>query len=94
MTKHVPYETIEACKKGSEEALAAILKHYEPIIVKASKRRLPRADGTFDRVVDEDIKAYIESELALTIMTKYDLTRIPRKGNFRNLDSDNLDQTG
>ncbi len=87
MTKHVPYETIEACKKGSEEALAAILKHYEPIIMKASKRRLPRADGTFDRVVDEDIKAYIESELALTIMTKYDLTRQPSNPLVRETDN-------
>ena len=30
-------------------------------------------------VVDEDVKAYIISELTMAIMKKYDPTRVPRK---------------
>ncbi len=92
MPKLIPYETIEACKKGNEEALAAILKHYEPLIVEASRRFIPRPDGKFDTVVDEDVKAYIESELAMKIMFKYDLSRKPPKKVPSEASADILDK--
>ena len=69
MAERIPYKTIVACKLGDEEALKTILKHYEPLIVEASKKK----------VVDEDVKAYIIRELTMAIMMKYDPARIPRK---------------
>ena len=39
MAERIPYKTIVACKLGDEEALKTILKHYEPLIVEASKRK-------------------------------------------------------
>ncbi len=94
MPKLIPYETIEACKKGNEEALAAILKHYEPLIVEASRRFVPRPDGKFDTVVDEDVKAYIESELAMKIMFKYDLSRTPpKKASSKDASEDKTDNS-
>ena len=38
MCDRIPYKTIVACKLGDEEALKTILKHYEPLIVEASKK--------------------------------------------------------
>ena len=77
--KKIPYETIAACKMGNEEALQTVLKHYEPLIIEAATQVVSLPDGTVQRYVDEDIKAYIESELAMTILLKYDLTRKPAK---------------
>lgn len=94
MSNLVPYETIAACKMGSEEALAAILQHYQPLIVEASRRNIPRPDGTFDTVIDEDIKAYIESELAMKILLKYDLTRKPLKKQSTTAQINNFGLTG
>ena len=69
MAERIPYKTIVACQLGDEEALKTILKHYEPLIVEASKKK----------VVDDDVKAYIIRELTKAIMMKYDPARIPRK---------------
>ncbi len=79
MTNKIPYETIYQTKMGSEEALAAILNHYEPQIVKASIRTVNMPDGSRQRIVDHDIKAFIQSELAMKIMVKYDLNKKPTK---------------
>lgn len=94
MNKLIPYETIAACKMGNEEALAAILRHYEPLILEASKRNIPRPDGTFESIIDEDIKAHIQSELAMKIMLKYDLTRKPRKNPPQDNDDHPVGMTG
>ena len=40
MCDRIPYKTIVACKLGDEEALKTILKHYEPLIVEASKKKM------------------------------------------------------
>lgn len=77
MRNKIPYKTITACKSGDEDALRTILKHYEPLIVEASKQIISTPDGDKVVIVDQDLKAYIESELAMKILTKYDLTRIP-----------------
>ncbi len=79
MQNKIPYSTISQCKMGNEEALAAILKHYQPLIIESSMRTIVMPDGTTKMVVDEDIKAYIESELAMKILLKYDLTKKPDK---------------
>lgn len=79
MCDRIPYKTIIACKLGDEEALKTILKHYEPLIVDASKKTIVDGNGITTYVVDEDVKAYIISELTMSIMMKYDPTRIPRK---------------
>lgn len=79
MTNKIPYETIYQAKMGSEEALAAILRHYEPQIVKASVKTISMPDGSKERIVDQDVKAYIQSELAMKIMVKYDLNKKPSK---------------
>ena len=79
MSERIPYNTIVACKLGDEEALKTILKHYEPLIVEASKKKMIAGKGVVTYVVDEDVKAYIISELTMAIMLKYDPTRVPRK---------------
>lgn len=79
MSDRIPYNTIVACKLGDEEALKTILKHYEPIIVEASKKKMVAGKDVVTYVVDEDVKAYIISELTMAIMLKYDPTRVPRK---------------
>ena len=63
-----------------EKALKTILKHYEPLIIEASKKKIVDSNRMDTYVVDEDVKAYIISELIMAIMMKYDPTRIPRKG--------------
>ena len=79
MTNKIPYETIYQAKMGSEETLAAILNHYAPQIVKAAIRTVNMPDGSKQRIIDQDIKAYIQSELAMKIMVKYDLNKKPSK---------------
>ena len=81
MSDRIRYNTIVACKLGDEEALKTILKHYEPLIVEASKKKMVAGKDVVTYVVDEDVKAYIISELTMAIMMKYDPTRIPRKTN-------------
>ena len=78
MCNRIPYKTIVACKLGDEEALMKILKHYEPLIIESSKKKIVDGSGMTTYVVDEDVKAYIISELTMAIMMKYDPTRIPR----------------
>ena len=78
MCNRIPYKTIVACKLGDEEALMTILKHYEPLIIESSKKKIVDGSGMTTYVVDEDVKAYIISELTMAIMMKYDPTRIPR----------------
>ena len=91
--KKIPYETIAACKMGNEEALQTILKHYEPMIIEAATHVVSLPDGTVQRYVDEDIKAYIESELAMTILMKHDLTRKPAKKTTIPYNVDNVENT-
>lgn len=76
MDTKVSYDTIYACKMGDQDALRKILKHYEPLIVQASKQIITSPDGNKVVIVNQDLRAFIESELALRIITKYDLDRI------------------
>lgn len=81
--ENIPYSTICACIQGDEEALKAILKHYEPMIVELSKRTIIIDNNTTKDVVDEDIRAFIESELALAIIGKYDVTRKEKRNRSK-----------
>lgn len=76
MDTKVFYDPIYACKMGDQDALRKILKHYEPLIVQASKQIITSPDGNKVVIVNQDLRAFIESELALRIITKYDLDRI------------------
>lgn len=78
MRNKVPYETIVDCKAGDNDAMIKVLKHYEPIIVEASKRTVIDEDGQKHVFVDDDIRRHIEQELILKIFLKYDITRKPR----------------
>lgn len=79
MANKIPYNMIRECICGDEAALKAVLKHYEPMIVELSKRTIRTGDDEAVQIIDEDIRAYIESELALAIIGKYDITRLPPK---------------
>ena len=79
MNNRIPYDSIIACKMGDEEVLQEILKHYEPMILDASQKKVIDNNGITSYVVDDDVKAYIISELTMAIMMKSDPTRIPRE---------------
>ena len=81
MQGKISYEMILACKMGDQDALKAILKYYEPLIIEASKRITTTPEGEKLVTVDPDLKAYIESELSMKILLKYDLTRKPRRNH-------------
>lgn len=91
--KRISYATIAACKMGNEDALKEILQHYQPMIIEAATRTVSNADGTTYKYVDEDIKAYIESELAMKILVKYDLTRKPPQKPSSASHTDNEEST-
>lgn len=77
MKNKIPFEIIYQCKMGNEVALKDILDHYEPLIVKASMRTVSLPNGFKQKIIDQDVKAYIESELAMKIMVNYDPTKEP-----------------
>ena len=55
-----------------------LLPKIEPMIVDASKRMVRTDKDTIKEVVDDDIRAFIESELILAIIHNYDLSRVPK----------------
>lgn len=58
----------------------AELVYLMALIIESSKKKIVDGSGMTTYVVDEDVKAYIISELTMAIMMKYDPTRIPRNG--------------
>ena len=81
MKHKIPYRVICNAKMGDEEALKRILKHYEPIIVDASKRMIRTEQDTLVEIVDEEIRAFIESELVLAIINTYDPFRMAQENS-------------
>ena len=79
MKNKIPYRVICNAKMGDEEAIKRILKHYEPIIVDASKRMVRTDKDTLVEIVDDEIRAFIESELVLAIINTYDQFRMPNE---------------
>ena len=78
MRNKIPYRVICNAKMGDEDALKRILKHYEPLIVDATKRMIRTEQDKLVEIVDEEIRAFIESELVLAIINKYDPFRMPQ----------------
>lgn len=54
-----------------------LLPKIEPMIVDASKQMVRTEKGTITEIVDEDLRAFIESELVLAIIHTYDPYRMP-----------------
>ena len=88
MASKIPYNMICECISGDETALKAVLKHYEPMIVELSKRTIRTGEDEVIQIIDEDIRAFIESELALAIwvnMTspgRHRITQIRKQNNY------------
>jgi len=58
-------------------------------------RTVSMHDGSKQWIIDQDIKVYIQSELAMKIMVKYDLNKKPTKRcPPQNTGSSNIDMTG
>lgn len=70
--KLIPYAVIVAAKNGDSEAMSQILRHYEPYIIRCSKRTLYDEYGNQYQVVDEEIKNRIQSKLMYQIVYDFD----------------------
>ena len=55
MRKKIPYRVICNAKMGDEDALKRILKHYEPLIVDATKRMIRTEQDKLVEIVDEEM---------------------------------------
>lgn len=75
--KLIPYAIIVAAKNGDSEAMSQILRHYEPYIIRCSKRTLYDEYGNQYQVVDEEIKNRIQSKLMYQIVYDFDPFRRP-----------------
>lgn len=84
MLNNIPYDVICKAKTGDEDAIRQILKHYEPMIVEGSKRLVRTDQDTVVEIVDDDMRAFIESELILAIITTYDPYRTPEDTSICN----------
>lgn len=73
----IPYTVIVAAKGGDSEAMNCILRHYEPHIIRCSKRTLYDEYGNQYQVVDEEIKNRIQSKLMYQIVYDFDPFRRP-----------------
>lgn len=77
MANLIPYHTILAAKAGDGEAMATILRHYAPYIIRFSKRSALNDSGNLVETVDEDIRQRIEAKLMYQIIYKFDPNRLP-----------------
>lgn len=76
--QRIAYETIYAAKQGDDEAMAEIVRYYEPYISHFSKRQIYDEYGIPHDVVDEEMKSLIISEYMSAVFFHYDLTRLPK----------------
>ncbi len=76
--ERIPYETICAAKQGNDEALAEIVRHYEPYITHFAKRLMYDEYGAAHEVIDEEIKSLIISEYMSAVFFHYDIARLPK----------------
>lgn len=77
MTDLIRYDTILDAKLGAEEAMDAVLRHYDPYIRSLSKRAVTDAQGVSRFVVDEEIVKLVRQTLMIRIVFAYDPTRLP-----------------
>ena len=73
----IPLQTILVAKSGASEALAEILRHYEPYIASCAKRPFYDEYGNRYDVINEDIRQQLESKLMLQIVYKFDPEKLP-----------------
>ena len=66
--KLIPYGVIVAAKSGDSEAMSQILRHYEPYIIRCSRRTFYDEYGNRYQVVDEEIKNRIQAKLMYQII--------------------------
>lgn len=67
----IPVPVILAAMNGDEEALVAVVAHYQNYIRALAKRPLIDAYGNKYLCVDEDIRLRLEIKLILGIMTGF-----------------------
>ena len=75
---HVKYPIIVKASNGEEEALQAILKHYEAYIAKLSTRPAYDLDGDVDMIVDIEMRGRLQSAL-LGAITKFDAAAVKKR---------------
>lgn len=78
----ISYETIVAAKNGDNDAIAEIVRHYEPYISHFAKRLIYDEGGIPYEVIDEEIKGLLISEYMSAIFFHYDTDRLPRGENI------------
>lgn len=83
--REVPNKEFSAYAEEVRNQMFANWEITEDMIVEASKKKIVDSNGMATYVVDEDVKAYIISELTMVIMMKYDPTRISRKRKNMNV---------
>lgn len=69
--KLLPYDTIVAATQGDEDALKAVLKHFEGYILFESTRLFYDEYGQAYRCVDQELRERIESKLKNRIITYF-----------------------
>lgn len=74
----IAYEIICAAKQGDNEAMAEIVRYYEPYIAHFAKRRMYDEHGIPHDIVDEEIKSLIISEYMSAVFFHYDIARLPK----------------
>lgn len=77
MNERIPYTTILAAKRGEEEAMRAVLRHYERYICHYATHTYYDRFGAPHRFLDDDIRQTIETTLMLQIIYRFDPTRLP-----------------
>lgn len=77
MNEKIPYATILAVKHGRQEAMTAILRHYEKYIIHYATRTYYDRFGNAHCFLDEDIRQIIEATLMRHIIYRFDPYRLP-----------------
>lgn len=61
-------DTILRAIDGDQDALDQVVKHYEPVIDRYSRRRKLSSSGTIRYKIDPDVKRYLELCLQVAVM--------------------------
>lgn len=64
----LPFETIVAAVSGDEDAIRAVVNHYDRYITTFSIREQLDSDGIRRKYVDEDLKCWLTAKLMQKIL--------------------------
>ena len=64
----IPFETIVAAVSGDEDAIRAVVSHYDRYITTLSIREQFDSDGICRKYVDEDMKRWLTAKLMQGIL--------------------------